>query len=68
MLFRGLKFSSVEGLRAPSRPPPPALLMLSAPAFQLIMFIPGTKSVIYLILFLDGFSDIHPGYNKTTWD
>ena len=47
-------------------PPPdcPALLTLATLAFRLIMFTLGIMPVFYLILFTDGFSDIHTRHNK----
>ena len=55
--------SPAEGLRASPTPLVPATL-----AFLLIMFTPGIMYVFYLILFLAGFSDIHPGHNKMPQD
>ena len=44
------------------------LLTLTMLAFPLIIFTPGIMSVFYLMLIPAGFSDIHPGHNKTTWE
>ena len=55
--------SPAEGFRAP-----PTQLKPATPAFPLIMFIPGIMYIFYLILFLAGFSDIHPGHKKTSYD
>ena len=51
-----------EELRAP--PDDPVLLVLTVLAFPLIMITIGIMPVFYLILFLAGFCDIHPGHNK----
>ena len=52
-------------LRGSEHPPDhPAPFTLTMLAF-LLMFISGIMSVFYLILFLAGFSDTHPGHNKT---
>ena len=56
-------------LRGSEHPPDPSVLLtLATLAFPLIMFTTGIMYVFYLILFLAGFSDMHPGYNKTAWD
>ena len=53
---------SAEWLTMP--PDCPALLTLATLGFRLIMFTLGIMPVFYLILFSDGFSDIHTRHNK----